>query len=755
MALAGGPTVTLTFKGDVDDLRRAISSIGIMVGGLGASVGILGAIGAAASAAVLAVAAVPLAFAGIGIAAAAQQQIVKDRFTELKNHVMGEMASMTASIQGELLITADHLQAWFDRLAPTFENLFKLSSPYITQMTDALLNLVERALPGLQTALGNAQPIMDVFARGLGMLGEGLGGFFAKLSEGTPGAVQGLDALFTLTKDLLIYLGQLVGQLANALGPAFAALEPSVMRIVTALGDGLLRIVQSLAPYVGTLGSSIADLLTAALDALLPVVEAVVPLLAQFGGVLIDSVTPIVRELGPVLREVVTALVEGLQPVIPVVAQAFRDMTPVMLQIAREAGPLLAEIIRTLAPLFLALVQAALDLTQSLLPVIPPLLEMANNAMPLLKGVIQDVLIPVIKWLVEEFKGLIDYGTKVAENFADLSKRWRTYWEEIKAAFADANDKIRAGIEAFASLPETARKHWDAMYQAIKDRIGAIVTEAQAFPGKVTGAIGDMTTALVDKGRAFINGFWDGAKAIIESVLDWFRRLPTMILDAIGDTSKTLYHSGQSMIDGFNQGIESKREAAKAAGIDAVGATESVFPQSPPPEGPFAGLGWTFYRGQSLIDGFIEGIRAAAPKLYNAVTSVLSQVQSGMGDLSGGVQELLNHLAEGGQVFEDLSFKGMSDSLAKVNDQLADMFYAAFPGQQANVKTLSDWAKKQFGLIQTEDLSWVKPSFYGGGGAAPTGGSPIQLQVAPGADSALASMLMNLVRTGQLQLQRA
>jgi len=31
----------------------------------------------------------------------------------------------------------------------------------------------------------------------------------------------------------------------------------------------------------------------------------------------------------------------------------------------------------------------------------------------------------------------------------------------------------------------------------------------------------------------------------------------------------------------------------------------------------------------------------------------------------------------------------------------------------------------------------------------------LELKVAPGADSALASLLMNLVRTGQLQLARA
>lgn len=636
MALAGGPTVTLTFKGDVDDLKRAIASVGTMITGLGATVGILGGIGAAASAVVLAVAAVPLAFAGIGIAAAAQQQIVKDRFTALKNHVMAEMASMTASIQGELLISADHMQAWFDRLRPTFENLFKLSAPYVTQMVDAILGLVEKSLPGLQTALQNAKPIMEVFARGLGMLGEGLGNFFAKLSEGTPGAVIGLDALFRLTRDLLTYLGQLVGQLANALGPAFAALHDPLMRIVTALGDGLLRIVQALAPHVGDLGKAIADFLTAALDILVPIVEAIVPLLADMAKVMMESLTPILRDLGPILVDVVKALAEGLKPVIPIVAQAFRDMAPTIKEIAEKAGPLLVKIIDALAPLFVTLVEAALDLTKALLPVIPPLLDMANNAMPLVKGVIQDVLIPVIKWLVEEFKGLIEYGVKIADKFAELSVRWRTYWDEIKAAFADADRRIRAGIDGFVSLGETARKHWDAMYQAIKGKIEEIVAWAVAFPQR-----------------------------IIDGIMGYFERM---------------YQAGAGLMQRFADGINSKAQASQDAAGNVVGGTAALFPQSPAKIGPFSGSGYTYDRGQKLIDDFGKGITDAGPRLADLARQAL---------------------------------------------QGASVAIQGFTGQGGTARA---------------DVPGV---------------GNLELKVAPGADSALASLLMNLVRTGQLQLARA
>lgn len=726
MAVTGGPTVTLTFRGDADHLKREIAGIGTAVAGVAGTVGVLGGIGAAASATVVAVAAIPAAFLGIGIAAAAQSEQVKAAFTSMKDHVVARTQELARPIEAELLRTADSIEAAFNRIAPSLGRIFEMTAPHLRLFTDGMIALVENAMPGFETAIRNATPLVEVFSRGLGMLGTGIGSFFAELTKGTPGAVAGMDALFRLTQELLTYLGQLVAQLANALGPAFAALEPSIMVVVRALGDGLLSIVQTLAPHVGTLGKSIADFLVAALDALVPVVNAILPLLAEFATMLLDSVTPIVRELGPVLAVVARELADGLRPVIPVVAQAFRDMAPVIRDIAQQAGPLLAEAIRVLAPLFLELVKSSLELTQALLPIIPPLLEMANNVMPLFGGIINDLVIPAVKFLTTELVGLIDFGVKIVQQWGETSARWRTYWEEIKAAFADANAKITAGIDAFAALPEKARAHWDAMYQAIKTKIGEIVTEVQAFPPKVIAAIGDMAGALVEKGRAFINGFLDGAKEVFQTVLDWVKNIPTMVLNAIGDTSKTLYNSGASLIDGFNKGIESKVESARAAGTVAVDAASNPFPQSPAKEGPFSGQGWTFYRGQSLIDGFIQGINAQVPQLRSKVLEVVGEAQG----LMSAASELWQRIQSGGEIFEDLSWKGMSANMGKYNDQLGSIAEAARKGGT-------------FGIP--------------GVGSATVGpnAQSLELKVAPGADSALSSMLMNLVRTGQLQLQQA
>ena len=638
MAVSTGPTVTLTFRGDSDHLRREIAGIGTMIAGVAGTVGILGGIGAAASATVVAVAALPAAFLGIGIAAAAQSEAVKARFTEMKDHVVASVTALARPIEAELLRSADSIQRAYDRIAPSLGRIFEMAAPHLRMFTDGLIALVENAMPGFETAIRNADPLVASFSRGLGTLGTGVGGFFAELTKGTPGAVAGMDALFGLTKDLLIYLGQLAAQLANALGPAFAAMTGPVMDLVRALGDGLLAIAQALAPHLGELARTIADLVTAAIRALTPVVQAVLPLLAEMANTVGQLLIPVIEMLAPVLAAVSQELADALRPILPEIIAGFRDMMPVMRDIAAQAGPLLVEMIRTLAPLLLELVRGALELTQALLPVIPPLLEMANNAMPLLAGVIKDVLIPIIKFLVTEFKGLIDFGVKIAENFADLSVRWRTYWDEIKAAFADANTKIRAGIEAFASLPETARKHWDAMYQAIKTKIEEIVAWAVDFPQR-----------------------------IIDAILGYIDRFK---------------QAGATLIQSFADGINSKASAATDAAGNVVGGTAALFPQSPAKEGPFSGSGYTFDRGQKLIEDFGRGITDAAPRLADLARQAMEGAKIAISGFTG------------------------SGSGGTVN--------ASSPGLGS-----------------------------------------LQLQVAPGVDSALSSLLMNLVRAGQLQLQRA
>lgn len=604
----GGPSVTLTFKGDTDDLQRSISGIGTMVAGLGATVGILGGIGAAAAAVVLGVAAVPAAFLGIGIAAAAQSEAVKARFTEMKDHVIASVTALARPIEAELLRSADAIQAGYDRIAPSLGRIFELAAPHLKIFTDGLIALIERAMPGFEAAVRNGTPIVEAFGRGLGLIGEGIGKFFANLTEGSPGAVLALDALFGLTRDLLDWLGRLIGQLANALGPAFAASTGPIMDIVKAMGEFLV-----------------------------PVVEALAPLIGSVAGVMRDILVPMFKALGKPIADVVAALVEQLVPILKEVGEWFEKNADQIADIAEQLGTFLVEAIRVVGPFLGELVRLALKLADALLPIIPPLIEIARNLLPVLDKVLRDLVIPALQWLVDMLiKYVIPEIKRWVDKTAEASRQFSAIYDGIKAAFRTMIDAIKAGIDTWVGLGETARRHWDAMFQVIKGKAEEIIRAAVDMP-----------------------------RRIIEGIMGWFTRM---------------YDAGAGLMQRFADGINSKATAAQDAAGNVVGGTAALFPQSPAKTGPFSGQGYTLYRGQKLIEDFGRGITDAAPRLA----------------------DLARQAMEGARI-------------------------ALSPG---------------FGTGQ------------GGTVNASGGFGSMQLSVAPGVDSALSSLLMNLVRAGQLQLQR-
>jgi hypothetical protein len=143
-----------------------------------------------------------------------------------------------------------------------------------------------------------------------------------------------------------------------------------------------------------------------------------------------------------------------------------------------------------------------------------------------------------------------------------------------------------------------------------------------------------------------------------------------------------------------------------------------------------------FYEaGQSLIQSFADGINSKATAAQDAAGNVMGGTAalfpqsppeegpfagSGWTYYSG--QELIGAFAQ-----------GINDAAPK----LADLARQALEGAKIAVS-------QGFGTGQGGSINASSPGF-----------GTMQLQVAPGVDSALSSLLMNLVRAGQLQLQRA
>jgi hypothetical protein len=270
------------------------------------------------------------------------------------------------------------------------------------------------------------------------------------------------------------------------------------------------------------------------------------------------------------------------------------------------------------------------------MPLIPPLLEIGVNTMPLLAGVIRDVLIPVIQWLTTELVGIIAPMQGWMNATAAASRSLRGAWDDIKSVTAAGVARVRSDIDTLAALPEQMRRWWDGMLAAVRTKDAEIMAWMRGFPGRIVASLGDVGRTLYDSGARMLQGFADGVRAAAAPVTESVRGV--------------------------------------------VSNVRGLFPGSPAKWGPFSGTGYTYESGLAMIRDFARGIMAASPELSGIAASALRGAQ--------------------------VSATG-------------------FTGAGGTVR------------------------------ASAPGVGRMELRVAPGADTALSSMLMNLVRTGQLQLLRA
>ena len=246
--MALGPTVTLRFLGDTNDVQRSITRVGT-------AIGLLGAGSAAAGVAVGAgLAAIPLGIAGIGIAAQAQTESVKASFTSLKDHVVAETTRLSAPFESVLLNLSDRARETFDRIGPGLGRMFETAAPMAERLGTAVLRLVEGAMPGLETALANAGPVIDVIARGIEDMGPAIGQFFANMSAGAPGAASALQTLFSVVQTALPAIGSLLGFLATA-APVLIPLATGIYGVAQAVKAWqIAQIALNLAMMLGPWG---------------------------------------------------------------------------------------------------------------------------------------------------------------------------------------------------------------------------------------------------------------------------------------------------------------------------------------------------------------------------------------------------------------------------------------------------------------------------------------------------------------------
>ncbi|HYF71191.1 MAG TPA: hypothetical protein VD864_00140, partial [Nocardioides sp.] len=127
--------------------------------------GVVGALSAGAPAMIAASSAL---FAGIGIAAAAQNDEVRAAWAGLGDLIQDEAATIADPIVDTVARAADAVGAGFLRMQGDITRGVAAAAPQVDKLVDSLIGMAENAMPGMLRSVERADPVMA----GLGSLLE-------------------------------------------------------------------------------------------------------------------------------------------------------------------------------------------------------------------------------------------------------------------------------------------------------------------------------------------------------------------------------------------------------------------------------------------------------------------------------------------------------------------------------------------------------------------------------------------------------
>lgn len=148
-----------------------------------------------------------IGFAGLGIALAAQSQVVRDGYKELFQRVFDDLRGRAVVFVEPLLRSANIVDAAYARSAQNIRRIFQATSQFVEPLATALTSFVERILPGIAYAVTRAGPLVDALATGIPQLGTALSIAFATIADGGPEAALALRDLFYGLSLVIINVG--------------------------------------------------------------------------------------------------------------------------------------------------------------------------------------------------------------------------------------------------------------------------------------------------------------------------------------------------------------------------------------------------------------------------------------------------------------------------------------------------------------------------------------------------------------------
>ena len=407
------------------------------------------------------------------------------------------------------------------QLLPLLGKAFQLVAPFIRPLVDGLGGLVTNIIRGLLPALKDVGPIIRPFAAILANLGKDVGALFTDLAPAFKASMVILTALFHLVGSLLPVVAKLADIFAVALAPVFRAfakvvesLEPTLVligRVIGALAGAILKdlvsafialagLVKAIGPGLNVLAKvlesvfsvlensgvfavlgnalesvvkPIALLINALLKGLAPILTPIIKLVAELANVVVQILATGITDLLVPIVKLVDVLLKALLPVL-------QPIIGIVIQLANWLGKSLITAFAQLIPPVGQLALALLSIITALLPILPPILKLAEILIQLALDAVKP-LFPLLGFLARLIADLIQPIADILAAIIKFATNWKQAWADIKHWAEDAWQFLTHGwgqwifpqLTAIRFAIRYVADHWKGAWDDIKNAAGA------------------------------------------------------------------------------------------------------------------------------------------------------------------------------------------------------------------------------------------------------------------------------------------
>lgn len=404
------------------------------------------------------------------------------------------------------------------RVFQGFADALKGIGSLLEGFVSALLTIGDKVAPALKPFFESFGGALKEIAPSLGELGkvfvESLTKIMPELAILIRALAEGLKPVLPVIADLLIAIGHaiqpLIGPLSelavsvgNTLVDVFKALEPSLKP----LADAFVSIFNAVSPLIPLFAESLSAILEALAPAIKTIADALAPVIKMFA----DQMQPVLEELKPVLQE--TASTIGLA-----LADAIKEIAPLLPDLVSSFGDLIIAVI----PLLPELIRLALE-------VMPPLISIMKDAIPIIQdmidaftwfveNVITPFVIPALQMMAEQWgdtfgqiADIVHFFTdtvlpKIAESLQTIGNEFSRVVEWIGNTWATLSDKLAVPVNFVIRtvLNDGLFKAWNSVSDLLGGSLGhvdplaEIPRKAKGGPslGKGTGTSDEILTWL-------------------------------------------------------------------------------------------------------------------------------------------------------------------------------------------------------------------------------------------------------------------